>query len=572
MSVTATWEAVARRTARSVGSRLARLSPRTSVPPSMREATPFLDEDPLWLATVADGVGVVVGGLLVGVAIVVGRPSMALGAVCAGASTVLLVRGGVLVVANARRSRALGGGPTLVSRAVLRMRVEPTVEGASEFAAAADGRLGERLAEHVRRTRGTPRSGLDSFSSAWREQFPVLHRSLTLVVAAGSAPDGERGRTLDRAMDAILEGTRDRAADAARGLQGPVTAVYAFGVLLPLALVSLLPAAGAAGVEATLAVVVGVYDVVLPLGLLCAAGWLVAKRPIAFPPASIDGAAATDGRLVALAGGSAAITSALLVGAVLPAWTRYLAAVGIGAGVALVAWQRPVVAVRRRGDALDASLSDAMYLIGRRISDGVSVERALADAADELDGVTGEVLASAARRQHQLGLDVERSFTGEYGVLESVPSRRAESVARLLGVAARTGPPAGRTIVETADHLEALRRVERSVARELGRVTATLANTAAVFGPLVGGATVALADAIGTTEALDGSPPETAALGLAVGAYVLFLAVVLTALSTGLTRGFDRATVGYRIGAALCAATTSYLAAFHAASLVAGVP
>jgi hypothetical protein len=151
-----------------------------------------------------------------------------------------------------------------------------------------------------------------------------------------------------------------------------------------------------------------------------------------------------------------------------------------------------------------------------------------------------------------------------------VPSGRARGVARLLGTATREGPPAGRALVETADHLDDLRRVEREARRDLAQVTSTLGNTAAFFGPLVGGATVALADAVGTAGALEGGAPETAGLGLAVGAYVLLLAVLLTALSTGLARGLDRATVGYRTGAALLAAAATYLVAFRATAMVAG--
>jgi hypothetical protein len=137
-------------------------------------------------------------------------------------------------------------------------------------------------------------------------------------------------------------------------------------------------------------------------------------------------------------------------------------------------------------------------------------------------------------------------------------------------MAAGAGPPAGRALIETADHLDELQRVEREARRSLGRVTSTLSNTAAFFGPLVGGATVALADSVGTTEALDGSTPETAGLGLAIGVYVLLLSVILTGIATGLQRGLDRATVGYRVGAALCTATVTYLVAVTVTAAVSG--
>jgi hypothetical protein len=126
--------------------------------------------------------------------------------------------------------------------------------------------------------------------------------------------------------------------------------------------------------------------------------------------------------------------------------------------------------------------------------------------------------------------------------------------------------------VATAEHLEELRRVERDARRELARVTDTLSNTAAVFGPLVGGATVALSARVsdagaGTSAGFGASALPTAALGIAVGAYVLWLAAVLTVLSSGLTRGLDRTLVGYRVGAALCLATLAYFAAYVGAGL-----
>lgn len=555
----------------SITERLAGLSPREEPPERFREREPFLDGRPAELVAATDGAGIVVGVLLAIPLIVVGRPAFLVVVLGVGYATATLGRGGILAVANARRSRALGTAPTVVSRAVLRLRIAPTAEGAASFAAETDGKLGDRLAEHVRRAEGTPRSGLNAFATAWREAFPALHRSVTLVEAAANAPDGERKRTLDRAMEAILDGTRERATDAADALQAPTTAVYAFGVLLPLSLVGMVPAVGAAGIEATLPAVVVVYDLLLPVTLIGAGGWLLSRRPVAFPPTRIDPGHKPDYRRPSVGvGAGAAVGGWLVAGVVFPPWTRPLAAIGFGVGTALTVYYRPIVRVRWRADELDSALPDALYLVGRRVSDGIAVERAVDDAADELDGVAHEVFESAARRQRQLRIGVESAFTGEYGALEGIPSQRAESAAELLGIAARAGAPAGTALVETADHLEDLRRVERAARRDLGRVTSTLGNTAAFFGPLVGGTTVALAETVGTTDAFGGSAPDSAGLGLAIGVYVLVLAVILTALATGLSRGFDRATVGYRVGLATCAATATYLVAFHAAVTLAG--
>ena len=245
-------------------SRLAERSPRKTPPSALETAAPFLDRDPMEIAAAADGAGLVVGLVALLAAVVAGQPALVFVAGGLGYGAVAAVRGGAVAVASARRSRALGAAPELVGRAVLQTRVVSTAEGAAAFAAETEGRLGDRLADHVRRARGTPRSGLGSFAAAWRESFPALHRALTLVDAAAGAPAEERDRALDRAMSAILDGTRDRAADAADAVRGPATALYAFGVLLPLALIGVLPAASTAGIEATLPAVVALYDLALP--------------------------------------------------------------------------------------------------------------------------------------------------------------------------------------------------------------------------------------------------------------------------------------------------------------------
>lgn len=553
---------------------LVRLSPRETAPADLAAALSFLEweTDAVTLSRLADGTGGV--GVVATVLVALwGGVVVALGLGVLVSGAVATLRGGPLLLATARRARALGGAPGIVGRAALRLRVAPTPEGAAAFAATGRGVLAEDLAAHVRRARGTPRSGLGAFGEAWREEFPALYRAALLVEAAAEPPPTDRNRTLDRAMETVLDGTRDRAAAAADALQGPATGLYAFGVLLPLALVGVLPAAGVAGVEATLPLVVLVYDVFLPVALLCASAWLLSRRPVAFPPAAVgrDHPDVVDRRwpqLVALGGAGA--TAGLISGWLLETWAVPVAAIGVGVGAALAVRYRSVVAVHRRIAAFEAALPDALYLVGRRVADGVAVEHAIDVAADELEAPADEVFAAASRRQRQLNVGLEEAFCGEYGALGRVPSPRAESAAALLDLAAREGPPAGRAIVETADHLDELRAVERDCRRELGRVTSTLGNTAALFAPLVGGATVALADGVGTTTALEGGAPPTAGLGLAVGAYVLLLAVLLTVLSAGLARGFDRATIGYRVGVALCCATPTYLLAFHSAGALTG--
>jgi Flp pilus assembly protein TadB len=383
----------------------------------------------------------------------------------------------------------------------------------------------------------------------------------------------------------VTDEARSRLASFAGDVRGPASGAYAFGVVLPLALAGMLPAARAAGAPVDIRHVVVLYDIALPLVLLAASGWLVLQRPVAFPPPQVPRSHPDrpSRRLLAPATGIVCGIAGWLLGVVaIGAWAGYVAALGFGGGAILLVAYRPVATIREQIRDVEAGLDDALYLVGRRVATGESVERAVATAADELPGATGTTFEEAVGVSRRLRVGVRASFLGEHGALATVPSQRARGAAALLAIAASEGRPAGAAIVSLADHLTELRRIERESRRELATITSTLANTAALFGPLVGGATVALAGRMATAVEAGGSTTAAAGvagaagttaigpseLGVAVGGYVLATAVVLTALAATLERGFDRALVGYRVGIALPSATATYLATYVGVALV----
>jgi len=220
----------------------------------------------------------------------------------------------------------------------------------------------------------------------------------------------------------------------------------------------------------------------------------------------------------------------------------------------------PIIAVRNHVRAVETHLTDALYLVGRQVAEGESVESAIELAADRVPAETGDVFDHAASLQRRLHLGVEAAFLGEYGALRDVPSPRARGTAALLAIAADEGQPAGRAIVSMADHLEELEDVEAETNRQLATVTDTLDNTTAYFGPLVAGATVGLAGMIATDTVgmVDGTTLSTDALGIVVGIYIILLCFILTPLSIALRYGLDRALFGYHIGRALTSAMLLY--------------
>ena len=525
----------------------------------------------------AIGTGTAALGTLL--AIAAGAPTLVPLALVLGAVPPLAARHVPVALGDLAATRAVGDAPALFGRLTLRLRIEPSLERATAFAADPDGgTLAESLHEHARRARGTPTAGLRSFGEEWADRAPSLQRAAARVADAADSPPDPRERGCERALSAVRTGVEERAAAFAREIRAPLTGLYAFGVLLPLALVGVLPAARLAGVNVGVGTLAALYVVVLPAGLLVASGWLLARRPVSFPPPRIDRShpAVPDRRrsavlLCAASGGTAAAVCLT----VLP-WAASIVAVGSGIGAGLLWLFAPARRQRRVIRETEAGIPDALGLVGRRVADGAAVESALAAVAETIPGRTGDLLAAAAGRGERLGVTVEGSLFGRFGALRNVPSPRVRDAGRLFALAATEGAPAGDALIEAGEHLRELRRVEREARRELATITGTLSNTAALFGPLVGGVSVAMVgrlpddaggslggSATGSATALD-----VASLGPVVGVYVLLLAGILTGLATALERGIDRSLLGYRIGIALPTATGAYVASVVAAGVV----
>lgn len=478
------------------------------------------------------------------------------------------------VLAAFGRTEALGESPNLIGRIVLRMHIQPATETAVTFAAETGfGRLSESLSYYIDRAMGTHRTGLTDFADEWGDEFPAIRRSAHLLSTAQDAPDAQRSRTLDRALSAMLDGTRDQMSAFTESIRAPAMMLYAFGVMVPLALVGLVPAASLAGITMTVDVFIILYNIILPVGIISVSVWILIRRPVAFPPPEVnwDHPDVPSNKwppfgIGVLAGGIGYLGTVLLgIGYLAP-----ISAVGIGLGATMYFLYRPIAAVRTHTRAVEEHLVDALYIIGRQVDENEAVESAIALAGKRIPGETGAVFRRAAEIQHQLHLTVEEAFLGEYGALKNVPSPRARGTASLLAIAANEGQPAGRAIVEMANHLDDLRDVERQTRRELSQVTGTLQNTALIFGPLVAGATIGLAtvmSAQGITAMDMGSLP-TESLGLIVGVYILILSVILTALSIGLQYGLDRSLVGYQVGKTLLISIPVYVLSIFAIGLI----
>lgn len=516
-----------------------------------------------------------IGGAVFGA--VMGMATGLAGSLAPGAVRPLLLTSGLILAATGgfvaitgpwlaarfRRWRAAGSVPALVAFAILYLRLTPTLEGAADLASrAVGGPLGASMERH-RLATPTGQEAFQEFAAEWADADPSLERAVSLLGAAVDAPPEDRAEILESALDAVLDSSRDRVATFASDIRGPATGIYAFGVMLPLALVGMMPVLSTTGGGIPVGVLAVGYDVLLPAGLLVASAWLASKRPaVSAPPVSRSVFSHAPGLLEILAAGGLAAASTLVAATLfLPAWSHWIATTGVGAGVCLRVALGPVRDRQEQVRAVEEGIPDALQIAGRALADGAPVEATVGRVGDRLAGPIGTVFERAATVRRRLGTPVHEAFTGRSGALDDMASRRAEMAVELLTTAGAHGAPAGPTLRSVGEYLEALERVERETRRDLARTTSTLHQTAMLFAPAIAGVTVGLATGIDATGST-GKPVPVAALGTAIGLYVLLLAVILPSLAVVLERGFDPVRIGNRSGLALGVAGVVYPVAF----------
>jgi len=464
------------------------------------------------------------------------------------------------------RNRAVGRAPELLAFSILQLTLTPSLERAADFATeAVDGRLSTSLTAHRLGTVSGARA-FEAFAAEWAKQDRSIRRAVTLMTVAMDAPADRRAETLEDALGAVLEGARRRVVEFSTAIRGPAMGIYAFGVMLPLALVGLLPVLAASGGGVSMLALAVIYDGLIPAGLAVSGLWLWARRPavtdVAFDTEVLKHARRPILGLGVMAG--AAVIAWIGATVVAPDWVAPIVSPGVGVGVGTILLLQPVIEAQNRLDRLEERLPDVLTIVGQRLSEGEPVETTIDAVAKRFEGPVGQLLARGVSRQQRSGDPIDRSFLGPDGLLQSVPSQRTAVALTLVMSAAEYGPSGGATLLRVGEYLEALIEVEQEARRELSQTTSTLRQTAIVFAPAIAGVTVALATGMGAVDG-SGQALDVASLGQVIGVYVLLLGVVLPSLAVVLARGFAPVRMAYRSGIALSVGAVVYPLSFLAA-------
>ncbi len=501
---------------------------------------------------------------------------------------------------------SLGDIPEILSYLVMYLKLVPNLENSLKFTAKESSTT---LAFDLRKLLWDMEirvyHGIDDaiiiFATRWGRWSEYFKRSLHLIRSSiQEKNEASRIITLDRALDVSLEGTKDTMNAFANRLHQPTVILYSIGIMIPLSLVAMLPAAGLVGIKITIFQIFFVYDIILPLFVLLYTRKILLSRPAAFHPQNIPADhpslhtihkrrrllfSAVIGCLVSLpglfflmipymfpAGSSDPLFSFLAnpqgLNNYFPATLFFIWGTAVAITLYCHSVFHPYKKVRDEIKQMEKEFSDALYILGKRISEEKSPEESFSYAAQTMEGARiAEVFRQTSYNLIAIHTNLHDAlFSDEFGSLKYVYSDRIKAILRLFVEGTQKSQrAASASLIRIADHLKQLQEVENKIKDMLYELTSTLRTTVTVFAPLIAGVTLAITTLIstiisslsahiptdsgsmsslpfsGTSETfiIENVRPEY--FVLVIGVYLIELVFLLTRFTNGINEGDDNA-------------------------------
>ncbi|WIM42157.1 hypothetical protein PSF70_11525 [Methanosarcina mazei] len=513
----------------------------------------------------------------------------------------------VKIKAGLMKISSLGDIPEILSYIIMSMKLVPNLEHAVLFAARNSGRplatdLKKLTWDLNLRIYSSMDDALLSFADLWGRNSEYFKRSLHLIKSSTAEPDeAQRVITLNRALDISPEGTENLMEAFAEKLKTPSYILYSIFILIPLALVALLPAVTVVGMKPKTSDLVLLYDFIFPLLAAVYSEYILMQRPVAFAPRKIPDThpdladikqkkrtAILTGALVCaltaplgyilLASGNPGgiVSTNPLEGYLLPALPLVIGGTA-GLSIYLYFSSLPYKKIRDRIKQMEQEFADSLFVLGRRISEGKAPEEAFAHTARTMEGSKiGEAYEGISMNLLSMRTNLKDAvFDEEFGAFRHVYSERIRNTMLLFTESVhKNHEAAGASIIKLADHLKELSDVEERIRRSLYDVTSTMRTTAAIFAPLIAGITLALSEVITkilnqvaervsrVPADLSGMPveisPETFSQSippdqflLTIGVYIVLISAILTRFAGAIEYGGERAQLKYDLACML---------------------
>ncbi|MFB6076411.1 MAG: hypothetical protein ABEK17_04675 [Candidatus Aenigmatarchaeota archaeon] len=433
------------------------------------------------------------------------------------------------------------------------MKTTPNLEGAVNFAATnLSGPLAYELRELLWkvdiREYETMDEALADYSSKWKSDNEEFVESVQILRNCGTVSPERRDSMLDESVNVILDRSEERMKRYAQGLNTPVTAIYAMGILLPLIGLVMFPMLMIFLKDVVKPIFLAIgYDLLLP-GILL---WIIHKisleRPMAFRRTEISsypnlpkkgcvrifgknipvlplavivfiGIASLGGYMMynnysiyrncqqLLGDGSRPdgfymersecnahmkdFFTPLLV-SLIPLWGFV-----ISSSIYLIFGHYQRYKIRNEVKNIEDQFPSAIFQLGNQISYGTSLESALEKATKKLNSEEmKEMYNKAVRNIKQMNLTFEGAFFDEaYGALKYYPSSLISNILRMVTSTMKKGVRmAGLTMLTISRYLKGVREVENEIRGMVSSTVSSMKFLAIFLAPVVSGVTVTMA-------------------------------------------------------------------------------
>ncbi len=493
------------------------------------------------------------------------------------------------------RIQSLGTMPEAINYLVMSMHLNPSLDRAVDFAAnnvsePMSSNLKKMLWDVYMREHDSIEDAFVAFAYDWGEWNEDFKRSMYAIRSAVLERTSEGvHRTLGKANEMMLDGTKRQIESFAASLAGPTMTLFALGVLLPITLSAILPIAQV-GMDYLFFIVL-ILDVLFPLSTAAYAYRILGMRPGTSVPPEVESP------LTEFEKSSILIVSVLMVaGFVVLGYFTFTTAMalhaahqGYGSIFALLGsmpfmWaitfplslyfymtSRDQKKVRDMTLQMEREFPDALFQLGSRIAERKPIEFALRKVGQSMKGT----MIAWTFRKISYSLQVTRStlknvLFGPEGILAQAPSTTIKASMRTVMDAVRKDPvTAGQTIIGISNYLRDLKNVEHEIRIKLGQTIDMMQSTATFFAPMIMGIVSAIYILLsrylsgvdlwgGTAQASSVSPIPGDVFSLIIEIYLILTIVVIVYFCAGIRYGEDNVARKYMLSKVLPVATIIY--------------
>ncbi len=489
------------------------------------------------------------------------------------------------------KASTIGKLPEAVNYMTMSMRIKPSLHRAVSFSAdntsgPISRGLNQILWKVYIRERSTLEESFLDFALRWGEWNENLKRSMySLRASLLEKTDEGYKKSLERANDLIIEGTKKEVEDFTNSLQTPTTILFAIGVLLPLVIGAMLPLMSLTALDVgamtvadngavqenpiSFPVLVLLMNVICPIGTLFYSYRILGNRPGTRELPQIE--SNVNKKLQAMIALSLGAGIALFI-TLFHSEITFLQPLPILFMVMIpISYYSLSTSIHQKKERdrileIEEEFPDALFQLGSRIAERTSAERAVLKTSETMEGSrSGDLFRKVVSTLKIKNLSMKEALFGDEGILTDFPSQIVKTTMKtVVEITEKDPEEAGKTIIKIAEYQQDLRDMEHEVKNQLSKSVEMMKATTMIFAPIIMGIVASLyfmlEDVFAGLGTMDMISPVwfTAVLGV----YLMMMAAIITYFTKSIENDLDMIEFKYTLGITMVINITIFSVSF----------